>query len=64
MIHYFTFDSISELKGLLARADIQHINIVFSDLNNLRSTLKDLDTILTVLSAGVSPGKPEEGVAS
>ena len=58
----FVIRLISELKGLLAKADIQHINI--ADLNNLRSALKDLSIVLTVLSAGVSPGKPEEGVAS
>jgi hypothetical protein len=53
----------TELKGLLAQPEPQSLNMVISDLNNLRTILADLRTVLDATLAGVSPGKPPGGDA-
>ncbi|OGO81843.1 MAG: hypothetical protein A2Y21_01585 [Clostridiales bacterium GWC2_40_7] len=49
-----------ELKGLLATADVQDLNMVREDLKSLRIAIVDL---CVVLDGGVSPGKQTGGVA-
>jgi ParB-like chromosome segregation protein Spo0J len=53
----------TELKGLLAKTEPQSLNMVTSDLNNLRVILADLLTVLDVILAEVSPGKLQGGEA-
>ena len=51
-----------ELKGLLATADETTVGAVAADLGALRGTLADLLTTIGT-RVGVSPGKPQGGVA-
>jgi len=51
----------TELKELLAKAEPQTLHMVSADLNNLRAILADLLTVLDVILATVSPGKPQGG---
>jgi len=50
----------SELKGLLATADAQTLRSLASDMEMLRNSLDDLQTVLNT-STGVSPGKQSRG---
>jgi len=55
----FLIRMATELKGLLVKMEPQSLNRVISDLNNLRVILADLRTVLDIILAGVSPGKPQ-----
>lgn len=52
-----------ELKGLLATADVQDLNMVREDLKSLRAAIADLCVVLDGLDGAVSPGKRTGGVA-
>jgi len=60
----FIFRLVYELKSLLAKADAQELAAVNSCLKDLRASMDDLKTVIDVISAGVSPGKPQGGAAS
>lgn len=52
-----------ELKGFLAIADVQDLNMVREDLKSLRAAIADLCVVLDGLDGAVSPGKRTGGVA-
>ena len=53
-----------ELKGLLAKAEPQSLQMLSAELHNLHAVLMDLQTVLTGTIAGVSPGKLQRSEAS
>jgi len=52
-----------ELKGLLAQADKDSLSMLSAHLGELRKSLVDLNTILNIVGAGVSPGKLQGGAS-
>jgi ParB-like chromosome segregation protein Spo0J len=55
----FLIRLIYELKGLLATAEVQSIDMVSTHLGELRKALTDLCTVLDWINTTVPPGKPK-----
>ena len=57
----FLIRLLMELKGLLAQADTQCLDLCATHLNGLRAAMMDLKTVLDGISVTVSPGKLQGG---